>query len=98
MAGINDLPRETLHSVISYLNTGYGDLLNCSLVCWSWWDVATAALYHNIDLRNGRDNDANSTVEHTSRKQMILLKSLAEYIHPFPSSRLQLINISEILN
>jgi len=85
MAGINGLPKETLHEIVSYLSPHISELLKCSLVCRGWSEVANAALYRDIDLSivdldidERWDEQAGAK---TRRRQLRLLRSISKYIY-----------------
>jgi hypothetical protein len=83
MTALNELPQEVLYNMVLYnivsrLSPGFDDLLNCSLVCRAVGEVATTVLYSHIDLRiDQRDDESDAK---TQRRQLRLLRSLAEYI------------------
>lgn len=75
---ISNLPKEVLLEIIKRLPGGYPPLLNCSQTCRLLWEIATAALYRDIDLQfeERYDEDAD---EKTDRRQFSFMKSIAEY-------------------
>jgi hypothetical protein len=92
MAGINGLPEETLHEIVSYLSPHISELLKSSLVCRGLSEVANAALYRDIDLSIvdlsiDEQGDGQAGAK-TRRRQRRLLRSISEYID---SSRMSMI-------
>jgi hypothetical protein len=80
MAGINGLPKETLHEIVSYLSTDFSQLLKCSLVCRGLSEVANAVLYRDIDLTIFDRNDGEAAAKN-QRRQLQLLGSISEYLY-----------------
>jgi F-box-like len=85
MTGINGLPKEILHEIVSYLSPHISELLMSSLVCRGLSEVANAALYRDIDLSivdlsidERWDEQAGAK---TRRRQLRLLRSISEYIY-----------------
>ncbi|KAL2071866.1 hypothetical protein VTL71DRAFT_13101 [Oculimacula yallundae] len=74
------LPTEVLQEIISYFPTNPSDrkdLLNCSRVCQSLWEAATALIYRDIDLKT-TEYPGDEINEKNVRRQARLLKSIAE--------------------
>jgi hypothetical protein len=80
MTGINGLPKETLHEIVSYLSADFSQLLKCSLVCRRLSEVANAALYRDIDLTIFDRNDGEAAAKN-QRRQLRLLGSISEYLY-----------------
>ncbi|KAH7350694.1 hypothetical protein BKA65DRAFT_593598 [Rhexocercosporidium sp. MPI-PUGE-AT-0058] len=80
MAAFKKLPKEIFSEIASYLpnkSTNRTDLLNCSQTCRSFWDAATPAIYHAIDLHFDGNQD-EAAIQKSERRQLSLIKSLAE--------------------
>ncbi len=78
---IDNLPKEVLLDIIKCLPNGYPPLLNCSQTCRSLWEVATVALYRDIDLQFEKRYDEDVDVK-TDRRQLGFMRSIAEYVSP----------------
>jgi F-box-like len=80
MTGINRLPKETLHEIVSYLSTDFSLLLKCSLICRGLSEVANATLYRDINLTIFNQNDGEAAAKN-QRRQLRLLGSISEYLY-----------------
>lgn len=74
---LSTLPKEILHDIVSHFSGDFHNLQSCARVCRTVSEVATAALYKNIDFSIEERDDVASD-EKTKRRQLRLLRSIAE--------------------
>jgi hypothetical protein len=80
MANFSRFSRKALLKIISYLSPFSNELINSSHAYKSLGEVASAALYTNIDLKKS-DRDDESNVKSEQRQRSLLL-SIAEHVLP----------------